>query len=189
MTFPWENSPAGPAAALATGISSAIPTIATTRLRLRPPRIGDFQGYASIVTTERGRHMGGPMTREEAWLDFNHLAAGWLLRGHGLWSVERLSGEALVGFVLVNHEFGDAEPELGFLLLDGEEGKGYATEAAQAARHFAFGILGWRSLVSYIDAANARSVALAERLGAALDADASIDDLLVYRHIRAEGAK
>ena len=59
----------------------------------------------------------------------------------------------------------------------------------QAARHFAFGILKWPSVVSYIDPANARSIALVERLGATLDTAASDADLLVYRHRRLAEAR
>jgi RimJ/RimL family protein N-acetyltransferase len=187
--YPWETPSTGPAAGLATAITAPIPTIATTRLRLRAPRIADFEAYAAITTSSRGSLIGGPFTREEAWLDFSQLVAGWILRGFGLWSVETLAGESLVGFVMLNHEFGDDEPELGYLLLAEAEGKGYASEAAQAARHFAFGILKWPWVVSYIDPGNTRSIALVERMGATLDADASDADLLVYRHRSPGGAK
>lgn len=188
-TYPWEAAPAGPAASLAAAISAPIPAITTTRLRLRAPRIVDFEAYSAITTSARGAHIGGPFTREEAWLDFSQLVSGWLLRGFGLWAVERLADAGLVGFVLLNHEFGDEEPELGFLLLADAEGKGFAFEAAQAARHFAFGILKWTAVVSYIDAANARAISLAERMGATVDAALSGEDLLVYRHLAPGGAK
>ncbi len=188
-SFPWEAASTGPAASLTTAITAPIPTIATTRLRLRAPRIADFEAYAAITTSSRGSLIGGPFTREEAWLDFSQLVAGWILRGFGLWSVETLAGETLVGFVMLNHEFGDDEPELGYLLVTEAEGKGYASEAAQAARHFAFGILKWPSVVSYIDPGNARSIALVERMGATLDTAASDADLLVYRHLASGGAK
>jgi RimJ/RimL family protein N-acetyltransferase len=186
--YPWEAAPTGPAAGLASAVSAPIPAITTTRLRLRAPRIADFEAYAAITTSARGSFIGGPFTREEAWLDFSQLVSGWLLRGFGLWAVELLSDAALVGFVLLNHEFGDEEPELGFLFLAGAEGKGLAFEAAQAARHFGFGILKWPTVVSYIDAANTRAINLAERMGATVDAGLSGDDLLVYRHLAPGGA-
>ncbi len=187
--FPWESASTGPAAGLASAVSAAIPAITTTRLRLRAPRIADFDAYAAIATSARGAHIGGPFTREEAWLDFSQLVAGWVLRGYGLWAVERLGDATLLGFVLLNHEFGDDEPELGFLFLAEAEGKGFASEAAQAVRHFAFGILKWTSVVSYVDPANARAINLAERLGATRDGDASGDDLLVFRHLATGAAK
>ena len=187
MTAPWERAPDGPAAGIAAGpaagIAAAIPELGTQRLRLRAPRIGDFAAYAGIATTERGVHIGGPMTREEAWLDFVQLVAGWTLRGHGVWSVERRADGALVGFVLIGLEPGDLEPELGFLFVAGAEGHGYAREAAAAARDFAHGALGWDTIVSYIAPENARSIRLAERLGARREARTE-GGALVFRHGR-----
>ena len=51
----------------------------------------------------------------------------------------------------------------------GFEGHGFATEAARAARAHAYGTLGWPTAVSYVDADNHRSAALALRLGCTED--------------------
>ena len=74
---------------------------------------------------------------------------------------------------------------IGFLFLAEAEGRGYAREAAEAARGFAFGRLGWTSVVSYVDPDNVRSVRLAGRLGARRDA-ATVDGALVFRHVAPE---
>jgi RimJ/RimL family protein N-acetyltransferase len=176
----WESAPQGAAAGLAARIAAEVPVLETGRLRLRPPRLADFQAYACFAGSERARYIGGPMTREEAWFDFVEMAAGWLLRGHGLWAVERRDDGALVGFLPLHTEHGDPEPELGFLFLAEAEGRGYAFEAAEAARAFAFDRLGWSTVVSYVDPANARSIRLAERLGAR--AEGTEAEALVYRH-------
>jgi RimJ/RimL family protein N-acetyltransferase len=180
MTRPWEAPPTGQAAALAASLTAAIPALRTPRLSLRAPRIGDFTAYAEITMSDRAKGIGGPFSREEAWLDFTQAVAGWLLRGFGLWTLEVAGDGAVAGFVLLNHEFGDEEPELGFLLLEAYEARGLAQEAAEAARAFAFGELGWASVVSYIDADNHRSRRLAERMGARHEADAQ--GVCVYRH-------
>ena len=66
------------------------------------------------------------------------------------------------------------------------EGKGIAFEAVQAARRYAYDVLAWDQPVSYIARDNARSMKLAERLGATLDPSAqhpfAHKDILVYRH-------
>jgi RimJ/RimL family protein N-acetyltransferase len=65
------------------------------------------------------------------------------------------------------------------------EGKGVAYEAALAARAYAYKTVKLATLVSYISPRNARSIRLAERLGARLDPDAAYpedDPCLVYRH-------
>ena len=183
-TGAWEEPPEGAAAMAAERIAAAVPVLETARLRLRAPRIADFDAYAAIVCGPRGVHVGGPLDREEAWLDFAQMVAGWMLRGHGLWSVETRGDGLLVGFVPLNHEFGDPEAELGWLFLETAEGHGYAGEAARAARDFAFDRLGFATLVSYVAEGNARSERLARWLGAAPDAarhplDAEVR---VFRH-------
>ena len=66
----------------------------------------------------------------------------------------------------------------------GREGQGYATEAASALRAYVYDNEILKTLVSYIDPRNDRSIALAERMGAALDPNAKEPDpgCLVYRH-------
>jgi RimJ/RimL family protein N-acetyltransferase len=183
---PWEMPSQGGAAVIARTIAKTVPGIATARLSLRAPRIEDFDAYAEIVTTERGVHVGGPMTREEAWLDFAQMVAGWLLRGHGVWSVERREDGRLLGFVLIGFEPGDLEPELGFLFRAEAEGRGYAHEAGSAARGFAFATLGLPRVVSYVAPENSRSIRLVERLGGVREAQ-TVDGSLVFSHVPNSG--
>jgi RimJ/RimL family protein N-acetyltransferase len=95
----------------------------------------------------------------------------------------RSTGEC-VGQVGINHGPLFPEKELGWLVYDGHEGHGYATEAAAMLRDWAAEAQNLTGLVSYIDPKNARSIAVAERLGAVLDPDAPKQDPgdLVYRH-------
>ncbi|WP_284164842.1 GNAT family N-acetyltransferase [Frigidibacter sp. SD6-1] len=186
MIRPWEQpAPDGPAAALAAALAALVPTIETARLRLRAPRLADFDTWAEIECSERATFIGGPMTRDDGWRDFTQATATWLLRGHGLWSVESRDGADLLGFVLIGFEPGDQEPELGYLFTAAAEGRGLAVEAAGAARDHAFRGLGLQSLVSYVDRGNDRSARLAERLGARRDRSAETavgPDCRVYRH-------
>jgi hypothetical protein len=64
-----------------------------------------------------------------------------------------------------------SEPELGWQLQIEAEGKGYAFEAAIAMRDWAFQVRKLKTLVSYIGPDNARSIRLADRLGATLDGE------------------
>jgi RimJ/RimL family protein N-acetyltransferase len=185
---PWETPPAGAAAALAARIAAGVPRLETPRLVLRAPRIEDFRVYAAIVDGPAGAHLGGPSDREALWLDFAQMVAGWLLRGAGLWAVERRADGRLIGFLPLNHEFGDPEMEIGWFLVPEAEGQGFAREAAEAARRFAFDRLGLPTLVSYVAEDNRRSIRLAERLGAAREAGRHPGDpaVLVFRHLRPE---
>ena len=163
---------------------TTIPTLTTERLLLRPPVETDFDAYYRMMATPRSRFMGGPYEKAAAWGAFCHDVACWTLFGHGGLMIDlRATGEC-VGQVGINHGPMFPEKELGWLLYEGFEGKGYATEAARAMRDWAFGPGGLASLVSYFDPENARSMAVAQRLGAVLDPDAPVQDAgdVVYRH-------
>lgn len=184
MSRAWESAPEGQAAVATDRIRGSLPRIVLERVTLRAPRITDFEDYAKIVCTERGKYVDGPMSRDQAWLDFNQLIAGWVLRGSGLWTVERNEDLETLGFVMLDHEFGDPEPEVGFLFLEEFEGQGYAFEATRSARNNAFNALSWPTLVSYIHPENTRAIRLAEKLGAVLDETAGHDGCLAYRYPR-----
>lgn len=179
MSFACETPRDGAAARFALQLAGQLPTLATERLILRAPRVTDFDAFAEIACTDRGTHLGGPMTGEDAWLDFAQTTATWLLHGHGLWTIGHAGQTA--GFVLLGFEPGDAEPELGFLLTASAEGRGIAFEAASAARAHAFETLGWSTLVSYIAPQNARAAALARRLGGYRDGQLEGSDIWRYR--------
>lgn len=161
-----------------------IPSVETERLRLRAPALEDFPAFEAIMTSDRARFMGGPFDRWGAWGMFCHDIASWALFGHGALMIERLSDGVCVGEVGINHGPLFPEKELGWMLFDGFEGQGYATEAAAALRDWAFGTLRLPTLVSYVDPGNAASAAVAMRLGAILDRDARRQDPedLVFRH-------
>lgn len=160
------------------------PLLTTERLVLRAQRLEDFEPFAAIFASPRSVHMGGPLTRRDAWLSFAADSGTWQLLGLGCWTVERRADASVVGQIGVNKPDFFPEVELGWLLYSGFTGQGYATEAASAARDWALGPRGLETLVSYIDPENATSVALAERLGAQLDPQGSRPEpgTLVYRH-------
>ena len=107
-----------------------------------------------------------------------------MLRGFGPFSVEeRASGDYLgeVGLFQPAHY---PEPEIGWILTAGAEGRGFAEEAARAVRTWAYATLGLATIVSYITPGNWRSIRLAERLGAVADpvARSCGPDAAVWRH-------
>ncbi|MGR3540804.1 MAG: GNAT family N-acetyltransferase [Hasllibacter sp.] len=177
--------PAGAAAAMAARVAALVPVIETERLRLRAPRVADIPAWQAIFAAPDAVHMGGPWDAEAAWEEFAYYTGGWMLYGHGLWSVELKDG-TLVGFVMLGLEWDDFEPELGWMTIRAHRGNGYATEAARAARDHAAGLLGAGAFVSYVGAANGPSNAVAARLGARRDraeeARIGTDTEHVWRH-------
>lgn len=163
---------------------TAIPTIETERLFLRPPRTEDWPLYAELMLSERAVYMGGPFSTNVAWGMFCHDVAQWMLMGHGALMMEARNTSQCLGQVGINHGPLFPEHELGWLVYPNAEGKGYAYEASKALRDWAFKERRLKTLVSYVDPQNIRSRRLAERLGAELDTVAPRQDAadLVYRH-------
>ena len=163
------------------------PSIRTERLLLRPYRLEDFPHLLALYETDRAAFIGGRLSPRQVWDGFMNCIGQWSVLGTGGWAVEEPVSGSLVGEVAVHRPVDYPETELGWLLFDGFEGRGYAYEAASAAREWAFSHLTLASLVSYIDRGNWRSIRLAEKLGATLDPQAPTpngDPCLAYRHSR-----
>ena len=162
---------------------TAIPTIETQRLVLRPPRAEDYPQYQEMLASPRSVFMGGPFAGWAAWGMFCHEVALWRLFGHGGLMIDRRDG-VCVGIVEINDGPLFPEKELGWMLYEGHEGNGYATEAATALRDWAFETLKLRTLVGYFDPNNHRSIAVARRLGGVRDDAAPRQDPvdLVFRY-------
>lgn len=161
-----------------------IPTLETPRLILRAPRMEDFPAYATLMASPRSIYMGGPFDHRGAWGLFCHDVALWSLCGHGALMIDVKETGICVGQVGINHGPLFPEKELGWLLYDGFEGHGYATEAAEALRDWAFATLSLPTLVSYFDPENHRSMAVSARLGGTRDDNAPLQDEgdVVYRY-------
>lgn len=146
-----------------------IPTLSTERLWLKPPTSEAFEAHAAFYASERSRFVAGPLSRGQAWRGYAAEAGHWLLRGFGRWAVQEKASGAWCGLVGCWGPEDWPEPEIGWSLYAGAEGRGIAFEAASAARDYAYQTLGWRTAISLIDPANDRSRLLAERMGAGLD--------------------
>ena len=165
-------------------MSFDIPVLHTERLRLRAPEMADFEPYAAFLASDRAIHERGPMDERAAWREFCASLACWSLRGFGGWSVTDRAAGGYLGEVGLFQPVEYPEPEIGWMVVPQAEGRGVAHEAALAVRAWAYEKLGLKTLVSYIDPANDRSIQLAKRLGAVLDPDAPGPDAgdLVFRH-------
>lgn len=162
-----------------------IPRIETARLTLREPRLSDFDVMLAFNASPRAAFLGGGAPRQTVWRGLLANVGHWALRGYGFYTVETRAG-AIAGRVGVIFHDGWPEPELAWHLYEGFEGQGYATEAVLAARDDARTRLGMTGLMSMIDPANARSIALALRLGAVAEGmvvGANLQTpVQVYRH-------
>ena len=171
------------------------PVIETERLILRAPRGSDWPVWRDFDMTARAQYCGGgaDQTVGAAWRRFGHVIGHWAMRGYGSFVFTLKDSDAPLGMTGPWYPEGWPETEIGWTIWTPEaEGKGYAYEAARAARDFARQSLGWTEIVSYIDAPNARSIALAQRLGAVHDPVAPSphpdEPILVFRHPKGDVA-
>ena len=163
-----------------------IPTLETQRLRLREWRREDFDAYLTLVTDADLQKLvaGGVRNQIQAWDDLCAITGQWFLRGEGVFLVADKETDAAVGFSGLWFPLDVDEPELCWSLFPGNTGRGYATEAAIAARLWAYTDRQYRQLVSYVHPLNTASQAVAERLGATLEAETTLrgEERLLYRH-------
>lgn len=169
-----------------------IPTIETERLRLREWKIADFSGYLALKTDPEllQYYLGGTRTEQQAWEDFCAVSGQWVLRGVGIFLVADRETDQARGFSGLWFPLDIEVPELCWSLFPGNMGRGYATEAALAARHWVFENTPYGELVSYIHPDNHASCAIADRLGAKLKGRTKLygEDRLVYHHYKPKAA-
>ncbi|SDH89793.1 GNAT family N-acetyltransferase [Alloyangia pacifica] len=165
-------------------MSIEIPTVETERLILRAPCMDDLEAMCTFYAEPRSHFVGGPTDRGQVWRTLLRSAGHWQIRGYGIWHVtDRESGE-MAGFTGPLNHIEWPEPELAYSIFSRFEGRGYAYEAASAARAAAAKHFGLTRLISLVDPENDRSRALALRLGATFErAEKVLGHVAhIYRH-------
>lgn len=142
------------------------PTLETERLILRDIREEDLDGWAELMgDPDSARYIGGTLNRAQSWRAMATFAGCWSLKGFGMFSVVEKASGRWIGRLGPWQPEGWPGTEVGWSILKSAWGKGYAAEGAAAAIDWAFDTLGWSEVVHVIDVENARSIALAVRLG------------------------
>ena len=152
-----------------TGTAIQIPMIETDRLRLRAPRLADFEHWAAFFALDRSRFEGGPLDRVQGYRAWAADVAPWTLRGYGAFRMEDRAGGACLGEVGIYQSAGFPAPEFGWFVVPGAEGRGCAFEGARAVMAWVRETLGWDRLWSIVDPGNARSIAPGLRPGGVID--------------------
>jgi ribosomal-protein-alanine N-acetyltransferase len=180
----------------------AVRSLLSDRLLLRPMTEEDFPFLVELhADPSVARYLGDgqPRSADASRLWFDVSTGGYLHDGTGHYAIVVRESGALIGRSGLGwFEIEDPDPpgrtpmgywgpdsapegmtirrelELGYVLRPGAWGKGYATEAARTLRAHAFGHHDQNLLISLIHAENARSAAVAERLGARHEGDVEV---------------
>ncbi|MBN9676803.1 GNAT family N-acetyltransferase [Salipiger bermudensis] len=162
------------------------PRLETKRLILRGPEAADAEPMiAFLLDRERADGFGGYDHRGDAWRWFALNIGHWQLRGYGYFTIEMKETRTPAGISGIWNPEGWPEPEIGWVVFEGFEGRGIAREAAERVRRYAYEDLGLTTLTSNIVPGNTRSVALAERMGATYERtymNYSMGEDMLYRH-------
>ena len=150
-----------------------IPVIETERLILRAPRLSDFDAYVATRRSPEVYSLFGdaPPAAEDCWRRFITIQGHWALMGFGYWLVEERGTGGYVGEVGMADFRRVIEPsiegtmEAGWILSPLVHGKGYATEAAQAAIAWGRAQFPGRGITCIISPGNATSLAVAHKCG------------------------
>ena len=145
-----------------------IPTLTTSRLRLRAFQASDLDAYAAMqADPEVMRYLvtGRTSTATEVWPTMASSLGGWALRGYGMWACEKIDGGTFIGSVGTFQPLDWPEPEISYSLDRPFWRQGFAIEAARAARDWLFEHFPLPRAASFIRD-NHASKRVVERLGA-----------------------
>lgn len=165
---------------------TAFPTIETERLMLICPVAPDFDATAAYLMPGARPFIDQHPDHDAVWWSIATILGHWHLRGYGHFAVIEKETGLNCGLVGPWFPRGWPEPELSWQLLDGADGRGIATEAARAVLEWLFREKAWASCISLVDDANARSIAMVERLDARPEGTFThhmTGELRVWRHL------
>jgi RimJ/RimL family protein N-acetyltransferase len=162
------------------------PVLETERLLLRAPVHEDADALAPMYADPEVMRFVGDgiaLTRGETDRSVRRMIDAWEADGFGLFTTVRKADETVigrVGLIVWNPETwqvtraaanGPTELEVGYTLGRDFWGRGYATEAAAAARDFALNQLGADRLIALIIHGNEASENVARKLGLEYERD------------------
>lgn len=168
----WRHGPPpAESPALAAPAVVDVPVLETSRLILRRFQLADYDALCAIhADAETMRYLGDGKPRDPA-LTFAQMSlwTGAHALGRGGWfAITRRADGAVIGRCGVNAQPAWPEPELAYTIARPHWRQGFAPEAAEAVRDWAWRSLATPTLVSLVKVGNTASARVAAQLGARL---------------------
>ncbi len=147
--------------------------IAAKRLQLRPYTLADFAAMHALMSRPEVHTypQRQPLTEEESWSRLLRHLGHWHEFGFGFLAVEERASGTIVGEAGFSYFRRGAAldctgaPEATWTIAPEYQGRGYASEAAAAAQHWAEERLGLPRTSCMIHVDNRASLAVASKLG------------------------
>jgi RimJ/RimL family protein N-acetyltransferase len=154
--------------------------LATDRLLLRQWRDSDREPFAALNADPAVmEHFPGLQTREQSDALIDRNIPEIDKRGWGLWALEVKDTGEFIGFTGLSvpsfEEHFTPAVEVGWRLVKGAWGNGYATEAARASLAHGFGPGGLDEIVSFTATTNLPSQRVMQRIGMTHDEAGDFD--------------
>ncbi len=147
------------------------------RLHIRQFHYADLDDFAKILgdPVVMRFSLSGTKSREETRQFIEKCLETYQACDFGIWAVERRKDQRLLGYcgLIPQKVEGERFMELGYRLGVSFWGKGYATEAAEIVRDFAFFRLKLPYLISIIEPENIASWRVAEKIGMRYERDST----------------
>lgn len=158
----------------------SIVELRTARLLLRPWRDDDLAPFAALNADPRVmEHFPSTLSRSDSDALAGRIRGSFGEDGLGFWAVEVPGVAPFIGFTGLAHPSFVAPftpcVEVGWRLAAAHWGRGYATEAAEAAVGAGFGALGLGEIVAFTAPVNVRSRRVMEKLGMQRDLAGDFD--------------
>ncbi|MGH3203198.1 MAG: GNAT family N-acetyltransferase [Streptosporangiaceae bacterium] len=164
----------------------------TARLSADPVTPDDLPFLVALWSDARVvRMLGGPRTVEQVERILDDAVRDWQANGFGRWVIRRAGLPVGTVKLTACRVLDRDEVELGYALVPGAWGHGYATEAGVGALAFATDVAALSEVVAFALKSNAASFAVMERLGFRREAhiDRPAGRHWLYRKNLAEGTR
>lgn len=147
------------------------PRFETERLVLRQYAEGDRNGFVTLnCDPVVRRHMNGPSSPASASRQFDRILSLDAGSKFTAWAVIEKSSDEYIGHAFFTQEFGQSDPELGFLFFRSYWGRGFGTEVARRLVAYAFDEARFLRVVATVDADHQPSIRVLEKAGLKLEA-------------------
>ena len=125
---------------------------------------GVYEVYAAPSIT---RYMEGLYENREEELEYtrSYIQNAYTFWGYGTWIIERKADKKIIGRVGFNLRDGYEEAELGFVIMEGEQQKGYAYECCEAVLKLGKEEYEFEKMQALVKEGNKASIHLCEKLG------------------------